>query len=206
VTDAELIIEAVLEDINIKKALFKEADKYCTSDVIIASNTSALSISDLALVTNRPERVVGLHFFNPPGKMKLVEVVQGLLTSQDTIDDVVRFSEKIGKTALIVKDTPGFIVNRCLMPTINEAAYLLMNNIATAETIDSAIRLGANHPMGPLALADLIGIDVCLQVIREIKNRVEGSCFLVCPLLEKMVAEGNLGKKTGKGFFTYTVR
>jgi 3-hydroxybutyryl-CoA dehydrogenase len=157
-------------------------------------------------VTNRPEKVIGTHFFNPVHVMKLVEVAQGSLTSQETIGDIVRFLKKLDKIPLIVRDSPGFVVNRCLMPMINQAAFILMENTATAETIDSAMKLGANHPLGPLALADLIGIDVCVKIMRELQNGIEFSEYDVCPLLEKMVAEGTLGRKTGKGFFSYEPR
>lgn len=202
VKGAELVIETVAENLAIKKNIFKEMDAYCMEKAILASNTSSLSIDSLAAITKRPDKVIGMHFFNPAPVMKLIEVVVGSSTSQETIEDVIIFSKKIGKTPLLVRDSPGFIVNRCLMPMINQAAFILMDKIATAEAIDSAMKLGANHPVGPLALADIIGIDVCLEIMRELKNRL-GSAYQICPLFEKMVAEGNLGRKTGKGFFSY---
>jgi len=206
VEEADLVIETVSEDLDLKRALFREIENYCPENAMLASNTSSLSIYKIALVTNRPDKVIGMHFFNPASAMRLVEVVKTSLTSQATVGSIVSFSKKIGKTPLIVKDTPGFIVNRCLMPIINEAAYLLMDKTATAETIDSAIKLGANHPMGPLALADLIGIDICLQAMREIKTGLGNGNLHICPLLETMVAEGKLGRKTGRGFYSYKTR
>jgi 3-hydroxybutyryl-CoA dehydrogenase len=203
VNEVELVIEAVREDLFVKGALFKELDSFCSQSAILASNTSALCIYKISEFTSKPDKVIGMHFFNPAPIMKLVEVVPSSLTSQDAIDSIIDFSQKIGKVPLIVRDTPGFVVNRCLMPMINEAAFLFMNKTATAETIDSAIKLGANHPLGPLALADLIGIDICLETMQEIKNDLGNSNYQICPLLESMVTEGNLGRKTGKGFFTY---
>jgi 3-hydroxybutyryl-CoA dehydrogenase len=203
VEEAELVIEAVPENLSLKRAVFKEIDVYCREEAILTSNTSSLSINDLATATKRPDKVIGMHFFNPAPIMKLIEIVPGSLTSQETIEDVIVFSKKINKVPLIVQDSPGFVVNRCLIPMINQAALLLMNKIAPAETIDSALKLGANHPLGPLALADLIGIDVCLDIMRELQNRLGASEIQICPLFENMVAEGTLGRKTGKGFFTY---
>jgi 3-hydroxybutyryl-CoA dehydrogenase len=203
VKEVDFVIESVREDLAVKRALFKELDSYCSQSAILASNTSALSIYKISEVTMKPDRVIGLHFFNPAPKMKLVEVAPSSLTSQDTIDLTIDFSKKLGKVPLIVRDTPGFVVNRCLMPMINEAAFLFMNKIASAETIDSAIKLGANHPLGPLALADLVGVDICLETMQEIKNDLGKSDYQICPLLKSMVAEGKLGRKTGKGFFTY---
>lgn len=203
VKSADLIIEAVIEDLAVKREIFRETDAYCPQNAIIASNTSSLSISSIAEVTKRPEKVVGMHFFNPAHVMKLIEVVQSPLTSEETVSSIIAVSQKIGKFPLVVKDSPGFVVNRILMPAINAAAFVLMEKVATAETIDSAMKLGANHPMGPLALADLIGIDVSLNIMKELNARLEDSKFQVCPLFEELVAKGNLGRKTGKGFFVY---
>lgn len=202
VCEVDLVVEAVAEDIAIKRALFEELDSYCMPHTVLASNTSSLSISRLAKATMRIEKVVGMHFFNPAPMMKLIEVVQTSMVSKETIDSVIDFSYKIGKIPLIVKDSPGFIVNRALMPLINSAAFVLMEKVATAETIDSAMKLGANHPIGPLALADLIGVDVCLEIMKEL-DKSGHIKYPICPLLEKMVAEGDLGRKTGRGFFTY---
>ncbi len=202
VKTADLIIEAVIEDFEVKKDVFRKIDRLSQQKTILASNTSSLSISALAKATNRPEKVVGMHFFNPAPAMKLVEVIESPQTSGETVSSVVTFAQKIGKFPLVVKDSPGFVVNRILMPAINTAAFILMEKVATAEAIDSAMKLGANHPMGPLALADLIGIDTCLSIMKELNSRLVGK-FQICPLFEKMVSEGNLGKKTGKGFFMY---
>lgn len=203
VKSADLIIEAVIEDLAIKRKMFREAEAYCPQDAIIASNTSSLSISHIAEDTKRPEKVVGMHFFNPAPLIKLIEVVQSPLTSEETVSSINAVSQKIGKFPLVVKDSPGFVVNRILMPAINAAAFVLMEKVATAKTIDSAMKLGANHPMGPLALADLIGVDVCLNIMKELDARLEDTKFKVCPLFEELVAKGNLGRKTGKGFFVY---
>ena len=203
VKSADLIIEAVIEDLDVKREIFRETGAYCPQNAIIASNTSSLSISSIAEVTKRPEKVVGMHFFNPAPVMKLIEVVQSRLTSEETVSSIVAVSQRIGKFPLVVRDSPGFVVNRILMPAINAAAFVLMEKVATAEIIDSAMKLGANHPMGPLAIADLVGVDVCLNILKELDARLEDSKFEVCPLFEELVAKGNLGRKTGKGFFVY---
>jgi 3-hydroxybutyryl-CoA dehydrogenase len=203
VKEADLIIEAVVEDLTIKREIFGAMDASCMQHTILASNTSSLSIARLAEATKRPDKVLGMHFFNPAPAMKLIEVVQAPMTSKETVDSIIEFSNKIGKFPLIVRDSPGFIVNKILMPMINAAAFVLMDKIATAETIDSAMKLGANHPLGPLALADLIGIDVCVNIMKELQCKLEGQPYTVCPLLEEMVTKGILGRKTGKGFFTY---
>lgn len=202
VCEVDLVVEAVAEDIAIKRSLFGELDAYCMPHTILASNTSSLSISRLAEATLRVEKVVGMHFFNPAPIMKLIELVQTSMTSKETIESVIDFSHKIGKVPLIVKDSPGFIVNKTLMPMINSAAFTLMEKVATAEDIDSAIKLGANHPMGPLALADLIGVDVCLNIMKEL-DKSDHLKYPICPLISEMVAQGNLGRKTGRGFFLY---
>lgn len=203
VKEADLVIEAVVEDLTIKREIFGAMDASCMQHTILASNTSSLSIALLAEATERPDKVLGMHFFNPAPTMKLVEVVQTTMTSKETLDSIIEFSNKLGKFPLIVRDTPGFIVNRILIPMINGAAFALMDKIATAETIDSAMKLGANHPLGPLALADLIGIDVCVNIMKELQCKLKDQPYTVCPLLEEMVTKGNLGRKTGSGFFTY---
>lgn len=204
VKEADLVIEAVPEDLAVKRALFKEIDAYCLRHTILASNTSSLGIAPLAEATKRVDKVVGMHFFNPAPVMKLIEVAKTSMTSEDTISSIVDFSNKIDKVALIVKDTPGFIVNRILLQMINTASFLVMNRVATAETVDAAMKLGANHPMGPLALADLIGIDLCVNILKELNCKLKQTEYRVCPLLEEMVKEGKLGRKTGEGFFVYT--
>lgn len=198
---ADFVIEAVVEDLEVKKRLFQEIDLYCPKHAILASNTSSLSISKLAHVTKRPDKVVGTHFFNPVPVMKLVEVAPTTVTSEETLETIIGFLEKLGKTALIVKDSAGFVVNRILMQMVNEAAFVLKEGVATAETIDSAMKLGANHPIGPLALADLIGIDVCLKIMEQFYAK--DAKYQPCPLFREMVDKGYLGRKTRKGFYTY---
>lgn len=200
--DSDLIIEAVTENDEIKKQVFSKLDKICRKDVIFTSNTSSISITRLAQATVRQDRFAGMHFMNPAFIMKLVEVVRGLRTSQETIDTIVSLAEKMGKVPVIVNDSPGFISNRLLMPMINEAVYCLYDDIASIESIDTVMKLGANHPMGPLELADLIGLDVCLYVL-EILHKDLGEKYMPCPLLRKMVAGGKLGKKNGEGFYDY---
>ena len=200
---ADLVIEAVVEDLEIKKQVFRELDAFCPKHTFLTSNTSSLSISELADATKRPDKVIGMHFFNPVHVMKLIEVVPTSLTSKETVETVEEFSRKIGKTPVLVKESPGFVVNRVLIPMINEAVFVLMEGIATAETIDSAMKLGANHPIGPLALADLIGLDVCLTIMDTFYKKFKTPKYKPCPLLKKMVEEGYLGRKTGKGFFAY---
>lgn len=203
VTDADLIIEAVVEDLIIKRQIFKEMETTCLEHTILASNTSSLSVTFLAQETKRPDKVLGLHFFNPAPTVKLVEVVQTPLTSKETVSNIIGFLRKIDRLPLVVGDHPGFIVNRVLMPMINAAAFALMDKIATAETIDSAMKLGANLPLGPLALADLIGLDTCVNIMKELQYRLNDSRYSVCPLLEDMVRKQDLGRKTGQGFFAY---
>lgn len=200
--DSDLIIEAVTENDEIKKQVFNKLDKICREDVIFTSNTSSISITGLAQATGRQDRVAGMHFMNPAFIMKLVEVVRGLRTSQETIDKILSIAGKMGKVPVIVNDSPGFISNRLLMPMINEAVYCLYDGIASIESIDTVMKLGANHPMGPLELADLIGLDVCLDVL-EILHKDLGEKYMPCPLLRKMVAGGKLGRKNGEGFYDY---
>jgi len=200
--DSDLIIEAVTENDEIKKQVFNKLDKICRKDVIFTSNTSSISITRLAQATVRQDRFAGMHFMNPAFIMKLVEVVRGLRTSQETIDNIISIAEKMGKVPVIVNDSPGFISNRLLMPMINEAVYCLYDGIASIESIDTVMKLGANHPMGPLELADLIGLDVCLNVL-EILHKDLGEKYMPCPLLRKMVAGGKLGRKNQEGFYEY---
>ena len=200
--DSDLIIEAVTEKDEIKKQVFNKLDKICREDVIFTSNTSSISITRLAQATGRQDRFAGMHFMNPAFIMKVVEVVRGLRTSQETIDTILSIAGKMGKVPVIVNDSPGFISNRLLMPMINEAVYCLYDGIASIESIDTVMKLGANHPMGPLELADLIGLDVCLDVL-EILHKDLGEKYMPCPLLRKMVAGGKLGRKNGEGFYDY---
>lgn len=201
--EADFVIEAVVEDLEVKRQVLRELDEFCPKHTILASNTSSLSISQLANATRRPDKVIGMHFFNPVSLMKLIEVVPTPLTSETTVETTVEFSKRLGKTPLRVKESPGFVVNRILIPMINEATSILMEGVATAETIDSAMKLGANHPMGPLALADLIGLDVCLTIMNTLYKEFKSPKYQPSPLLKTKVEEGHLGKKTGKGFFKY---
>jgi 3-hydroxybutyryl-CoA dehydrogenase len=201
--DCELVIEAVSEREPLKREVFRELDAIAPPATILASNTSSISITRLAAATRRPDRVVGMHFFNPVPVMRLVEVVRGVDTSDATVARVRELAVALGKTPVEVRDYPGFVANRLLMPMINEAAYALMEGVATAEAIDQAMTLGANHPMGPLALADLIGLDVCLDVMRVLHEGFGDDKYRPCPLLVNLVAAGRLGRKTGEGFFKY---
>ena len=200
--DTDLIIEAVLEKEDIKKQIFKELDILCDEETVFTSNTSSISITRLALVTERPERFAGMHFMNPAYIMRLVEVVQGPRTSRETIGIITAVAEKMGKIPVIVNDFPGFVSNRVLMPMINDAIYCLQEGVASREGIDTIMKLGANHPMGPLELADFIGLDVCLAIL-DVLHEELGEKYRPCPLLERMVADGNLGKKSGEGFYGY---
>lgn len=201
--DADLVIEAVPEEIGLKKDIFRKLDSVCASECILASNTSSISISDIAGVTNRPDKVVGMHFMNPVPMMVLVELIKGKLTSEDTLKLVHETSQKLGKTPVAVNDSPGFVANRILMPMINEAVWSLQQGVAEAEDIDTVMRLGMNHPMGPLALADLIGLDVCQSILEVMHQGFGDKKYEPCPLLAQKVKDGHLGRKTGKGFYDY---
>ncbi|MGB9847276.1 MAG: 3-hydroxyacyl-CoA dehydrogenase NAD-binding domain-containing protein, partial [Desulfotomaculales bacterium] len=200
---ADFIIEAVVEQMELKKEVFRELDKISPENVIFASNTSGLSITEMASVTGRPDRFIGMHFFNPVPVMKLVEVIKGAKTSAETERVTVELAQKMGKEPILVNEAPLFVVNRILIPMINEAIFVLMEGVASAEDIDKGMKLGANHPIGPLALADLIGLDTLLFITETIYKETGDSKYRPCPLLRKMVRAGQLGRKTGKGFFTY---
>ncbi|HHY79633.1 MAG TPA: 3-hydroxybutyryl-CoA dehydrogenase, partial [Thermoanaerobacter sp.] len=201
--DADFVIEAAIENMEIKKQIFKELDNICKEGTILATNTSSLSITEIANVTTRPDKVIGMHFFNPVPVMKLVEVIKGMKTSSETFNTVKELAQKLGKTPVEVNEAPGFVVNRILIPMINEAIGVLADGVASASDIDEAMKLGANHPIGPLALSDLIGNDVVLAIMDTLYSEFNDSKYRPHPLLRKMVRAGLLGRKTGKGFFEY---
>ncbi|MEX0661785.1 MAG: 3-hydroxybutyryl-CoA dehydrogenase [Balneolaceae bacterium] len=203
VKDADLVIEAVPEIYELKKKIFEQVDENAPDHAILASNTSSISITKLAACTNRPEKFIGMHFFNPVPVMKLVEVINGLETTEDVTDTVMSLSEKLGKVAVPANDSPGFVANRVLMPMINEAIFCVYEGVATAENVDDVMKLGMAHPMGPLRLADFIGLDVCLDILSVLYDGFKDPKYRPCPLLVKMVDAGKLGNKTGEGFYKY---
>lgn len=203
VKDADLIIEAATEDMEAKKALFAELDELCKPGTILATNTSSLSITEIATATKRPDKVIGMHFFNPVPAMKLVEIIKGLTTSDETRDVILNLSESLKKTPVEVSEAPGFVVNRILIPMVNEAIGILADGVADAEGIDNAMKLGANHPMGPLALGDLVGLDIVLAIMNVLYEEYGDSKYRPHVLLKKMVRAGKLGMKSGEGFFKY---
>lgn len=201
--DADLVLEAIIERFDLKKSVFQELDALCKPECIFCSNTSSISITEMAAVSGRPDRFIGMHFFNPATVMKLIEITRSLTSSEETFRAVYELSERIGKQPVEVQDSPGFVVNRILVPMMNEAAFVLSEGVASAEDIDRAMQLGANHPMGPLHLADLVGLDVVVYICDVMYNETHDPKFRACYLLRKMVRAGKLGRKSGEGFFKY---
>jgi 3-hydroxybutyryl-CoA dehydrogenase len=201
--EVDVVIEAVIEDRKTKKDVLSSLDKICRPTTILASNTSSIPITELAAATKRPDRVIGMHFVNPVQVMKLVEVIKAIQTSRETNETVKSLATRLGKTPMEVNDFPGFALNRVLVPMINEAAYCLMEGVASAETIDQVMKLGANHPMGPLELGDLVGLDVCFSIMEVLYSEYGDPKYRPCPLLRRYVQAGRLGRKTGRGFYTY---
>ena len=201
--DVDVVIEAAIENMDIKKAIFKELDEICKPECILASNTSALSITEIGAATKRADRVIGMHFFNPVPAMKLIEIIKGASTSQETFNTIKDLSIKLGKTPVEINEAPGFVVNRLLIPMLNEGMYAVMEGVASPEDVDTSMKLGAGHPMGPLALADMIGLDICLAIMQTLHREFGDDKYRPCPLLVKMVRAGKLGRKTGEGFFKY---
>lgn len=202
-SDADLVIEAAVETMELKRELFKNLDSICKPEAIIASNTSSLSITEIASATSRADRVIGMHFFNPATMMKLVEIIKGQKTSEEVCNIVIDLAKSIGKVPVLVNESPGFVVNRILIPMVNEGIGILADGVATKEEIDEAMKLGANHPMGPLALGDLIGLDVCLAIMEVLHSEYGDDKYRAHPLLKKMVRANLLGRKTGEGFYKY---
>ncbi len=202
--DADLVIEAAIENLDIKKSIFAELDTICKPETILASNTSSISITAIASATKRADRFIGMHFFNPATVMKLVEVIRGANTSDETYDTIFALAQTIGKDPVTVAEAPGFVVNKLLIPMINEACDLVYTGVATAEDVDKAMQLGANHPMGPLHLGDLVGLDVCLAIMDTLYDETHDSKYRASLLMRKLVRAGHLGRKTGRGFFDYT--
>ena len=202
--DADLVIEAAVENLDVKKSIFAELDGLCKPETILASNTSSISITAIAAATKRADRFIGMHFFNPATAMKLVEVIRGANTSEETFNTIYALAQEIGKDPVEVAEAPGFVVNKILIPMINEAADLVYTGVASAEDVDKAMKLGANHPMGPLALGDLVGLDVCLAIMDTLYNETHDSKYRASLLMRKLVRAGHLGQKTGKGFFDYS--
>jgi 3-hydroxybutyryl-CoA dehydrogenase len=202
-SNCDFVVEAATEKLEVKREIFRDLDQLCRPEVILASNTSSISITKLGALTGRPEKVIGMHFFNPVPVMKLVEVIRGLATSEETFATIRDLAVRLQKTPVEVNDAPGFVSNRVLMPLLNEAMYAVMEGVATAEAVDEVFKLGMAHPMGPLALADFIGLDVCLDIMRVLEDGLGDPKYRPCPLLIKMVDAGWLGKKSGRGFYKY---